>query len=201
MHAQTRGVSSLTMPPAEPTDPGEVTLLLQRSRAGDPAAASALFEQLYQELRARAQMVADGANATLHPTALVHEAWLKLVPERAPEFADRLHFLRAAAAAMRSVLIDHFRARKTLKRAGKVVPVELDHITDLYADRGVDLLTLEDALQRLAALDPQLAKVVELRFFAGLGMKEVADALEISLSSAERAWRTARAWLHAELDS
>ncbi|MEZ6036876.1 MAG: sigma-70 family RNA polymerase sigma factor [Planctomycetota bacterium] len=187
------------MPPAEPTDPGEVTLLLQRSRAGDPAAASALFEQLYSELRARAQKVADGANATLHPTALVHEAWLKLVPERSPEFADRLHFLRAAAAAMRSVLIDHFRARKTQKRSGRVVPVELDHIADLYADRGVDLLTLEEALQRLAALDPQLAQVVELRFFAGLGMKEVADAMETSLSSAERAWRTARAWLHAEL--
>lgn len=85
---------------AEPADPGAVTLLLQRSRAGDPAAASALFERPYAELHARARAVAGGRCATLHPTALVHEAWLKLVPERTPAFADRLHFLRAAAAAI-----------------------------------------------------------------------------------------------------
>lgn len=184
---------------AEPTDPGAVTLLLQRSRAGDPAAASALFERLYAELHDRARAVAGGRDATLHPTALVHEAWLKLVPERTPAFADRLHFLRAAAAAMRSVLIDHLRARHAKKRAGRHVPVDLDEVADAFADRGGDLLCLEEALQRLGALDAQLVQIVELRFFAGLGMDDVAAALGVSLSSVERGWRTARAWLHAEL--
>lgn len=187
--------------PAEPQDPSLVTSLLQRSRAGDEQAASQLFEHLYAELRARAQLVANDANATLQPTALVNEAWLKLVPNRTPAFADRLHFLRAAAAAMRSVLIDHIRARKSQKRGGDAVHFELDRLADLYSDRAVDLLALEEALQRLAALDTQLAQVVELRFFAGLEMREVAAALEVSLSTAERAWRTARAWLRTELQT
>lgn len=183
----------------DPGDPGLVTTLLQRSRAGDATAASALFEQLYGELHARAQVVAESAGATLQPTALVHEAWLKLVPQRAPAFADRMHFLRAAAAAMRSVLIDHIRARNAQKRGGQAVRIELDNLADLYSDRAIDLLALEDALQRLAALDPQLAQAVELRFFAGLEMREVAAAMQTSLSSAERAWRTARSWLRSEL--
>lgn len=179
---------------------GPVTLLLRRSAAGDPDAASALFEQLYGELRARAQRVAAQAGATLQPTALVHEAWLKLVPERTPSFADRLHFLRAAAAAMRSVLVDHIRARNTDKRGGgRRAHVELDALADVYADRAVDLLALDEALQRLGAMDAQLAQIVELRFFAGLEMREVAAALDVSLSTVERGWRTARTWLHAEL--
>lgn len=182
-----------------PREPSPVTELLVRSRQGDPAATSALFEQLYGELRARAALVAADASATLQPTALVHEAWLKLVPQRQAPFVDRLHFLRAAAAAMRSVLIDHVRARRTQKRGGDALRLQLDDLADLYAERAVDLLTLEDALQRLAALDAQLAQVVELRFFAGLEMREVAAALGASLSTTERAWRTARAWLHAEL--
>lgn len=187
------------MPCPPPDEPHRVTSLLQRVREGDDAAASALFEQLYAELRARARAVAESAGATLQPTALVHEAWLKLVPDRSPAFADRLHFLRAAAAAMRSVLVDHIRARNSQKRGGNAVRVELDAIADLYTDRAIDLLSLEDAMQRLGALDPQLAQVVELRFFAGLEMRDVAAALETSLSTAERAWRTARAWLRTEL--
>lgn len=174
-------------------------MLLRRSAAGDPDAASALFEQLYAELRARAQRVAGQAGATLQPTALVHEAWLKLVPERTPAFADRLHFLRAAATAMRSVLVDHIRARNTDKRGGRHAHVELDALADVYATRAVDLLALDESLQRLGAMDPQLAQIVELRFFAGLEMREVAGALDVSLSTVERGWRTARTWLHAEL--
>jgi RNA polymerase sigma factor (TIGR02999 family) len=187
------------MADADPSTAGDVTLLLQRSRTGDPDAASALFERLYAELHERARLVAAGRDGTLHPTALVHEAWLKLVPERQPAFADRLHFLRTAAAAMRSVLIDHCRAKATQKRHHVVAPGALDQVAESYAGRGVDLLVLDEALQRLAGLDPELAQVVDLRFFAGLGMAEVAEAMQVSLSSAERMWRLARAWLQTEL--
>lgn len=179
--------------------PGQVTALLRRSSDGDPAAASALFEQLYGELRARAQLVAGRAGATLQPTALVHEAWLKLVPERSPSFADRAHFLRAAAAAMRSVLVDHIRARRTQKRGGDLQRVDLDAVADVYDARAVDLLGLDEAMARLAALDPQLAQIVELRFFAGLQMQEIGPVLAVSTSTVERGWRTACAWLRAEL--
>lgn len=183
------------MPPL----PGQVTALLRRASDGDQAAASELFAQLYAELRARAQSVAHRADATLQPTALVHEAWLKLVPDRAPSFADRTHFLRAAAAAMRSVLVDHIRARRTEKRGGDRQRVELDAIADVYDRRAVDLLGLDESLQRLAAMDPQLAQIVELRFFAGLQMQEIGPVLGVSTSTVERGWRTASAWLRAEL--
>lgn len=195
------------MPPRSPEPREPVTALLQRSRQGDAGASSALFERLYHELRARARLVAADANVTLQPTALVHEAWLKLVPERDGNgFADRVHFLRTAAAAMRSVLVDSIRARKTLKRGGGEGDggmrhqVELDLLADLYSERAVGLLPLDDALERLAGIDPQLAQVTELRFFAGLGMRECAEAMDVSLSTAERAWRTARAWLRTELN-
>ena len=185
--------------PSDARDPGPITNLLHRSRAGDESAASELFERLYAELHQRAQLVAESANATLQPTALVHEAWLRLVPDRAPDFADRLHFLRAAAAAMRSVLIDHVRRRRAKKRGGNRVAVDIDALADLYAERAIDLVTFGDALQRLAAMDAQLAQLVELRFFAGMEMAEIATALGVSLSTVERAWRTARAWLRREL--
>jgi len=179
--------------------PSPVTALLRRTSAGDQAAASELFEQLYTDLKARAQRVVRTADATLQPTALVHEAWLKIVPERSPSFADRTHFLRAAAAAMRSVLVDHIRARHTQKRGGDASHVEIDMIADIYDKRAVDLLVLDEALERLAKMDPQLAQVVELRFFAGLQMQEIGPLLGVSTSSVERAWRTASAWLRAEL--
>lgn len=179
--------------------PDQVTALLRRSSDGDPAAASALFEQLYGELRARAQLVAGRAGATLQPTALVHEAWLKLVPERSPSFADRAHFLRAAAAAMRSVLVDHIRARRTQKRGGDLQRIDLDAVAAVYDERAVDLLGLDEAMARLAGFDPQLAQIVELRFFAGLQMQEIGPVLAVSTSTVERGWRTACAWLRAEL--
>ncbi|MBL8753150.1 MAG: sigma-70 family RNA polymerase sigma factor [Planctomycetes bacterium] len=182
-----------------PPEPADVTRLLQRAGTGDPAAASQLFEQLYADLRARAQLVNQQANSTLQPTALVHEAWLRLVPNRRSPFADRNHFLRAAARAMRSVLVDHVRARKSQKRGGDLARVELDHVAGVYDARAVDLLVIDDAMQRLTDLDPELAQIVELRFFAGLQMQEVADVMGASLSTVERGWRTASAFLRAEL--
>ena len=172
--------------------------LLQQSAAGDTTAASRLFELLYGDLRARAQQVGQRANSTLQPTALVHEAWLRLADRERP-FADRAHFLRAAARAMRSVLVDHLRARATHKRGGDRVRVELDDVADVYDQRAVDLLVVDEAMQRLAAVDPELAQLVELRFFAGLQMQEIAAVLGTSLSGVERAWRLASAFLRAEL--
>ena len=181
------------------SSPGPVTALLRRSSDGDPDAASALFSHLYAELHGRARQVAGSADATLQPTALVHEAWLKLIPERTPSFADRAHFLRAAAKAMRSVLVDHIRARRTQKRGGDRVRVELDAIADVYDRHPVDLPDLDEALRRLAELDPQLVQIVELRFFAGLQMQEIGPVIGASTSTVERGWRTASAWLRTQL--
>lgn len=177
-----------------------MTTLLARVRDGDSDAASALFDLLYGDLRARAHAIlrAD-AGATLQPTALVHEAWLKLVPGKQPSIQDRSHFLRLAASAMRSVLVDHARARATGKRGGGAQRVAIDDLCAVYQDRAIDLVALDDALSRLGRFDEQLARVVELRFFAGLEVAAVAETLAVSASTVERAWRTARTWLRAEL--
>lgn len=182
-------------------DPAQesATVLLARVRAGDATAPTQLFELLYGELRARAQRLAGGTNGTLQPTALVHEAWLRLIPDRKPAFADRQHFLRAAAAAMRCVLVDHVRARGTDKRGGAATRVDLDTAVLAFAERAGPLLDLDQALLRLEARDPELSHLVELRFFAGLELQEVASVLAVSLSTVERGWRTARAFLQAEL--
>lgn len=182
------------MPPPEP-----VTSLLRAAQAGDGAAASRLFEQLYGELRASAHRLGNQHGATLQPTALVHEAWLKLMPDRDASFHDRSHFLRAAARAMRSVLIDHVRARRAQKRGGDAMRVELDGIAETYNQRAFDLLALDEAMHKLQGVDPSLAELVELRFFAGLPMQEVATTLGTSLSTVERSWRLASSFLRAEL--
>lgn len=175
------------------------TVLLARVRAGDATAPTQLFELLYGELRQRAQRIAGQRQGTLQPTAIVHEAWLRLIQDRSPTFTDRQHFLRAAAAAMRCVLVDHVRARATDKRGGTATRIELDTAVLAFTERAGSLLDLDQALRRLEERDPQLARLVELRFFAGLEMQEVADALAVSLSTVERGWRTARAFLHGEL--
>ncbi len=183
-------------------EPSSATILLSRVGAGDRAAAAALFELLYGELRSRAQaLVRDGAGITLQPTALVHEAWLKLVPGRQATVRDRSHFLRLAAAAMRSILVDHARARRADKRGGGARRLALDDFCAVLTERAIDLIALDEALARLAAFDPMSAQIVELRFFAGLEVAVVAEALSVSASTVERAWRTARAWLRAELET
>lgn len=188
------------MPPDQ--DPASVTVLLRRAGNGDPGAASALFQLLYEELRARAHRIlhTGQGGSTLQPTLLVHEAWLKLCPGQQPAFHDRAHFLRVAASAMRSVLVDHMRARATQKRGGGNRRLEVDELCAAFADRADDLLALDEALTRLAARDATSARVVELRFFAGLPIAETAAALGVSTATVERSWRAARAWLRAELD-
>ena len=184
------------------TDPTRATLLLKRYGEGDAEAARELLGLIYDELRriAGAQLAGERPDHTLQPTALVHEAWLRLASDPARDVQGRQHFLSLAARVMRRVLVDHARGRSAAKRGGGATLVTLDEAVALYARRDLDLIDLDDALERLAALDPQLARIVELRFFAGLGNEEVALAEGTSLRSVERGWATARAWLRDAME-
>src|SRR5262249_31683920 len=145
-------------------------------------------------------MSGERAHHTLQPTALIHEAWLRMLGERSSEWNDRAHFLALAARAMRQVLIDHARRRDAGKRGGGEQRLALDAALEVYARRGPDLLVLEEALARLEQLDPQLGRIVELRFFGGASNEEAAVGLGVSTRTIERGWKTAQAWLRAELD-
>jgi RNA polymerase sigma factor (TIGR02999 family) len=178
---------------------GEVTILLERLRGGDVAAADALYLAVYTELHARARrLLGSGAGHTLQATALVHEAWMRLDRAGTPS-NDRGHFLAVAARAMRSVLVDHARAKASSRRQGSEVRILLDEALAVYEQRVPDLLELHEELERLAVLDPRLAKVVELRFFGGLSIAEVAEVLELGHATVERDWQAARAYLASRL--
>ncbi len=169
--------------------------------AGDLDAAEQLLPIVYQELHqlARRLMGNERASHTLQATALLHEAWLRLA-EPGGDYVDRGHFLRVAARAMRHVLVDHARARAAHKR-GNGLRVDLDAEALAAPDDAASLLAVDETLARLHALDPQLAQIVELRFFGGLDNPSVAESLGISLRSVERGWRTARAFLIRDLDA
>ena len=186
----------------DPTGEGEATRLLRRLADGDAGAAATLMPILYEELRASAAacMRRERGDHTLQPTALVHEAWVRIAgSEQAPAWNDREHFLRIAARAMRRVLVDHSRGKRAreLKESGERVP--LDAVLDACEERAPDLEQLDEALGRLEQVDESLAQLVELRFFAGLTLAEAAGALGVSTPTAERRWRTARLWLHREV--
>ena len=136
---------------------------------------------------------------TLQPTALVNEAFLKLVDQRAVRWQNRAHFFGIAAQAMRRILVDHARAHASSKRGGEMRKVPLDEAVQIGGGGDVDLLALDEALTRLAALDPQQSRIVELRFFGGLTMEETAEVMHISPATIGREWRIAKAWLSAEL--
>jgi RNA polymerase sigma factor (TIGR02999 family) len=179
----------------------DVTRLLDAAAAGDSKAAAELLPLVYDELRklAAVRMAEEKPGQTLQATALVHEAYVRLVgPADAPKWNGRGHFFAAAAEAMRRILIDHARRHATAKRGGgrKRVPLADGH---QVADSHEDLIALDDALTRLAAEDPRKAELVKMRFFAGLTMSESAAALDISLATAERWWLYARTWLYAAL--
>lgn len=182
-------------PPADRRPGHTVTDLLAASRRGDAAAFDELLPLVYDELHliAARHMRGERPEHTLQPTALVHEAFLRLAGVDLP-YGDRTHFLRAASTAMRRVLVDHARARNAAKRGGSL-RVTLDEPLVAQDEPVVDLLVLDDALNRLAAAEPRWAQVVELRFFAGLEVTEVASALGISTATAKRDWQFARAWL------
>jgi RNA polymerase sigma factor (TIGR02999 family) len=180
---------------------GEFTRLLLEARAGSSDAAGQVFARVYAELKAIAQRALRGERAghTLQATALVHEAYLKLVEQREVEWQGRVHFLAIAAQAMRRVLVDHARARAAAKRGGGRAALTL-------ADSGIDLPAadiefeaLNEALERLGAVDAQQARLVELRFFGGLRIEETAAVLDVSPATVKRDWALAKAWLYREL--
>jgi RNA polymerase sigma-70 factor, ECF subfamily len=179
----------------------QATLLLERLNSGDDDAARELLPLLYDELRTLAgrQFRGQPANHTLQPTVLVHEAFLRLVGRPEKDWNDRKHFFAVAATAMRQILVNHARAKNADKRGAGERPVLLNDEIVGAAGNNLDVLDLNDALEKLAAIDPRKHRVVELRFFAGLTVPEVAEVMELSVTSIESEWRAARAWLSVEL--
>jgi RNA polymerase sigma factor (TIGR02999 family) len=180
----------------------DVTRILEQIQLGDTSGTERLLEEVYRELRRLAgDMLARERSAqTLQATALVHEAYLRLVGGASPpQWGGRAHFFAAAAEAMRRILIENARRKQRLKRGGDRRRIDLDSQCFVGEEPSVDVLALDAALDKLAASDPAKAQVVKLRFFAGLTMPEVAEVLGISLATAERHWTFARSWLYAEL--
>jgi len=189
--------------PGQVSGGGDVTALLQRARSGDRQAWDDVFDRVYAELRRRAEWVRKGrAGETMSATALVHEAYLKLIPSADVEFHDRAHFLAVAARAMRQVLVGAARHRLAKKRGGDDWIVALNDRDDIPAEtaRPERLLALDAALERLAALDARQAAIVEYRFFAGLTVEETAAVLGVSEPTIKRDWRAARAWIASEIE-
>jgi RNA polymerase sigma-70 factor, ECF subfamily len=185
-----------------------VTELLRAWSAGDEQASEALATLIYAELRRQAGIALHGDRdgQTLQPTALVHEAWLRLEGQHSARWESRTQFFAVAAQMMRRVLVDHARTRRAAKRGGAAPPVTLGAVDREGAGAAaaldtVDLLALDDALARLAALDPQKARLVELRYFAGFSIPEAAAALGISPATVGREWAVARMWLRRELEA
>lgn len=181
--------------------PHEITLLLADVRTGDEAASARLMEIVYAELRALAGSYAKGQRLghTLQPTALVHEAFVKLVEGSGQEWSDRAHFFAVAATAMRQILTDHARAQRAQKRGGEWQKVTLDEGALAGGQLDLDLVALDDVLHELAEYDARKHRVVELRFFGGLTAEETARVLGVSLTTVESDWRAARAWLQLRL--
>jgi RNA polymerase sigma factor (TIGR02999 family) len=180
----------------------EVTRILFAIEHGDPSAAEQLLPLVYDELRrlATQKLSKEKPGQTLDATALVHEVYLRLVDtDKAQSWNSRGHFFAAAAEAMRRILVERARRRRRLKHGGGCQRLDLDAALSLVGPASDDVLALDEALTRLAALAPARAELVKLRFFAGLTMTDAARALNISLTTAERQWRFARAWLYAEL--
>jgi RNA polymerase sigma factor (TIGR02999 family) len=183
-------------------DMTEVTHLLNAISEGAPQAAADLLPLVYNELRrlAAARLADEPSGNTLQPTALVHEAWLRLVGSPGGDhWNHRGHFFAAAAEAMRRILVEKARFRKRHKHGGERRRIDLEVAESLVGEPSEDLPALDEALTRLAAQEPIKGEVVKLRFFAGLTMPEVAQALNLSLATAERYWTYARLWLYAEL--
>lgn len=180
----------------------DITLLLDAARRDDPGAADRLIRAVYDELRslAGARLAGEFNNVTLQPTALVHEAWLRLGGDRQAPWQNRAHFFAAAAEAMRRILIDRARKRCRQRRGGGRRPVSLDDIDEPAAEREAEhLIAVDEALERLAIEDTARAELVKLRFFVGLTLVEAAAVLGISESTAKRWWEFSRAWLFREI--
>ena len=178
-----------------------VAQLLAQARSGDRAALDELMPVVYRELRrlARRHLLGQSPGHTLQTTDLVNEAYLKLAKAERMDWKDRFHFLSVASRAMRFVLVDHARKRGYAKRGGNPVKVSLDDALIVSEQRGAELLAIDEALSRLAVLDPRKGQIVELRYFGGLSIDETANVLEVSPVTVNREWAKARAWLYDEL--
>ena len=179
----------------------DVTQVLQRLELGDSQAAEALLPLVYEELRklAAARMASEQGDSTLQPTALVHEAWLRLLGPGPREWANRAHFFAAAAEAMRRILIDRARRRSAIKRGARVQRLDLDRVDVAVQTDDPTLLAIDEALEKLSLRDAQAAQLIKLRFFAGLNYDQAATIMGISPRTAKRCWTFARAWLYREL--
>jgi len=180
---------------------GDVTLLLRRMRAGESAAAEELIPRVFDELRglARNYLKTERTGHTLQPTALVNEAYMRLVPDQ-PDWENRAHFIGVTASVMRRVLIDYARRRHAVKRGADPATVPLDEQWDLLSEQqSEELLILNHALDRLNAMNPRHRQIVELRYFGGLSVEETAEALGISAITVKRDWLAARSWLRTQI--
>jgi RNA polymerase sigma factor (TIGR02999 family) len=192
--------------PLPPENIGDVTALLLAWRAGDDAAREQLISIVYGELHRQAgrAMRREGTGHTLQATALVNEAYLRLIDQERVAWRNRAHFFGVAAQLMRRILVDHARTRQAAKRGGGARALSLadveSHAVHGWRDDGDDILALHSALERLAGFDPFQARVVELRYFAGLSIEETAAALDASPATIKREWTIARGWLKRELD-
>jgi RNA polymerase sigma factor (TIGR02999 family) len=178
-----------------------VTDLLVRWRAGDADALESLIPLVYGELRSLAHhyLRQERSNHTLQSTALVHEAYVRLVGRQPPALQNRSHFFGIAARLMRQVLVDHARATRASKRGGDAELIALEDASDVPQPAAVDVLRLDDALRELSRLDERQSRIVELRFFTGLSIDETAEVMDISPATISREWTSARAWLFREL--
>jgi RNA polymerase sigma factor (TIGR02999 family) len=184
------------------SDQHDVTRLLKAWSGGDSKALDELFPIVYTEVRklARSYLRRERPDHTLQPTALVNEAYMRLVDQRHVDWQNRAHFFGIAAQVMRRVLVDHARMRQADKRGSGERPVVLDEALALVAERTPDVVALDDALRALAELDPRQAQIVELRFFGGLSIEEAAEVIGLSPATVKREWSAARAWLRRELE-
>lgn len=184
-----------------PSSPAPVTQLLREWQDGEPEALNRLIPLIYDELRQLAgrHMAREYGAQTLQATALVNEAWIKLAQQSQVDFQNRTHFFGAAARLMRQILVDHARARLARKRGGGVAKVPLDEAQVQAQAADESLLALDQALNALAALDPDQARMVELRYFSGLSIEETANVMHLSPATVKRHWNTARAWLKLTL--
>ncbi len=180
-----------------------VTELLARWKSGDVSARDALVPLVYDELRriARRCLSSQSSSNTLQPTALVHEAYLRLARRDSIDWQGRAHFFALSAQMMRQILVDHARMQAAAKRGSNAVTVVVDEASAVSKVRNLDLIALDDAMQRLAALDPRQCQIVELRFFGGLSIEETAQTVNISPATTKREWATARLWLHRAMSN
>ena len=181
----------------------DVTRILERAQAGDPTAADQLLPLVYDELRRLAahKMAHELPGQTLQPTALVHEAWLRLGGDDQPAWQNRAHFFGAAAEAMRRILIDRARSKGRLRHGGELQRLDIEQVTIASEDTDDTVLAVNEALEKLASQDALKAEIVKLRYFVGMNHQEIADALGIAEPTVRRHWAFARSWLYAELKS